>query len=333
MNSIVAANFKRCHEVARVIEDMKLPQCLVRQTLFSSDRKIVGNFNLLLVAICHQTQSIHGKVDGTLCRGWDFLERRLNRICQNHPDFLEIGAWTSLTRASFEQVLCSSPEDVIPSDVGPRVQLINDLGYQLTRAGYASFEHLYDAKKQRCSGDGSIISFLKQRTQAYADPVEKKARLLIGLLRDAHGWAFSNDCELGAPVDYHEIRGHLRLGTVVINDQTLAANIESDSVSDSEDSLIRDGISGAIDAIAKCSESADPLKVHYILWKYFRTICRREQPNCLARKASALDQLDQAYAQAFENSAGSSGCSFSSVCESFKQQIFAAEYKYEGTYY
>jgi hypothetical protein len=333
MNSIVAVNFERCREVARVIQDMRLPQSLVRQTLFSSDRKVVGNFNLLLVAICHQTQRIHGTVDGKLCHGWDFLERRLNRICQSNPDLLEIGTWTALTQASFERVLCQSPEGAIDMDAGPRVQLINDLGYQMTRAGYASFEQLYDEKKRRCSGDVSIVSFLKQRTRAYSDPVEKKARLLIGLLRDAHGWEFSNDRELGAPVDYHEIRGHLRIGTVVIRDKMLAAKIESDSVSEHEDHLIRDGVSSAINAIAQCSERADPLRIHYILWKYFRTICRREEPNCSARKASAFNQLDPAYAQAFERIVGSSGCAFSCACESFKEKTFEAEYSYKGTYY
>jgi hypothetical protein len=333
MNALVAVNFERCREVAHVIHDMRLPAALVRQTLFSSDRKLVGNFNLLLVAICHQTQKIHGNVDGEWCRGWDYLERKLNRHCQSNPDLLEFGAWTTLTRTCFERALCQSAEDAIEMDVASRVQLINDLGYQMTRAGYTSFEQLYDAKKRRCSGDMSIVSFLKERTRAYSDPVEKKARLLIGLLRDAHGWQFSNDHELGAPVDYHEIRGHLRIGTVVIHDKMLAAKIESDSVSDNEDSLIREEISGAIDAIAQYSERADPLKVHYVLWKYFRTICRRDEPNCSARKRSALDQLDPLYAKAFDKSAGVNGCAFSSVCVSFKDQTFDAEYKYEGTYY
>jgi hypothetical protein len=333
MNPPVAVHFERCREVASVIKDMPRPQNFVRQTIFSSDRKVVGNFNLLLVAICHQTQKIHGKVDGKWCRGWDYLERRLNQYCQGNRDFLEIDAWSSLTQASLERALCQSPGDAAVMDAGPRVQLINDLGDQMTRAGYATFEQLYDAKKRRCSGETSIISFLKERTRAYSDPVEKKVRLLIGLLRDAHGWEFSNVDELGAPVDYHEIRGHLRIGTVIINDRILEAKIKSDCVSDGEDRLIREGVSNAIDTIARHATGVDSLKIHYVLWNYFRTICRREEPNCSARKGPALDQLDPAYAEAFSKSAGSSGCAFSSVCESFKEQTFEAEYRYGGTYY
>jgi hypothetical protein len=333
MNSPVAVNFERCREVASVIKDMRLPQNLVRQTIFSSDRKVVGNFNLLLVAICHQTQKVQGIVDGKWCRGWDYLERRLNECCQSNPDLLEIDTWATMTEASFERALCQSAEDVAAMNAGPRVRLINDLGDQVTRAGYASFEQLYDAKRRRCSGEVSIISFLKERTRAYSDPVEKKARLLIGLLRDAHGWEFSNVEELGAPVDYHEIRGHLRIGTVVINDKMLKEKIKSDCVSDDEDRVIRDSVSNAIDTIARYAVVVDPLKVHYIFWNYFRAFCRREEPNCWARKASALDQLDPVYAETFNKSAGVGGCAFSSVCESFKEQTFEAEYRYKGTYY
>jgi len=333
MSPAVAVNFERCHEIATVLQDMRLPQELVRQAIFSSDRKVVGNFNLLLVAICHQTQKIHGKVDGRWCRGWDYLQQRLNQYCRINPDILEIDSWATLTQASFERALCHSTEDATIPDVSSRVKLINDLGYQMKRAGHASFEQLYDAKNRRCSGEMSIISFLKESTQAYADPVEKKARLLIGLLRDVHGWEFSNAHELGAPVDYHEIRGHLRMGTVVINDRMLEAKIKSDCVSDREDRLIRDGVSDAIEAIARYAEGTDPLKVHYILWKYFRVVCRREEPNCRARNPPAFEQLDPAYIEAFNMSAGSSGCAFSSFCDSFKGKHFKAEYSYDGTYY
>jgi hypothetical protein len=333
MNSPVAVNFERCREVASVIQGMRLPQKLVRQTIFSSDRKVVGNFNLLLVAICHQTQKVQGIVDGKWCRGWDYLERRLNECCQGNPDLLEIDTWATLTEASFERAFCQSADDAAGMDAGPRVQLINDLGDQMTRASYASFEQLYDVRKRRCSGDASIISFLKERTRAYSDPVEKKARLLIGLLRDAHGWEFSDIDELGAPVDYHEIRGHLRIGTVIITDRRLEAKIKSDCASDDEDCLIRERVSNAIDTIARHATGVDPLKIHYVLWNYFRTICRREEPNCSARKGPALDQLDPVYAEAFSKSAGASGCVFSSVCESFKKQTFEPEYRYEGTHY
>jgi hypothetical protein len=333
MNPPVAVNFERCREVASVIKDMRLPQKLVRQTIFSSDRKVVGNFNLLLVAICHQTQKIQGTVDGKWCRGWDYLERRLNQYCQSNPDLLEIDAWAALTQASFERALCQSSEDAAVMDAGSRVQLINDLGDQMTRAGYATFEQLYEAKGRRCAGEMSIISFMKERTRAYSDPVEKKARLLIGLLRDAHGWEFSNVDELGAPVDYHEIRGHLRIGTVIINDRILDAKIKSDCISDDEDRLIREGVSNAIDTIARYAMGADSLKVHYIFWNYFRVICRREEPNCRTQKPSALEPLDPAFAEAFNATMGLNGCAFSSACDSFKGKAFRAEYRYDGTYY
>jgi hypothetical protein len=332
MDSAVAINFKRCLEVASFLRGIKLPQELVRQTLFSSDRVVVGNFNLLLVAICHQTQQISGIIEGKWYRGWDYLQRSLNGYCRRNLDILDVDSWRTLSPERLERVLAPPMPGVGLLDVRSRVELIHDLGYRMTHAGYSSFEELYHAVNGRCCGARSITGFLKY-TQAYSDPVEKKARLLIGLLRDAHGWGFDDAHELGAPVDYHEIRGHLRIGTVVINDSALKERLKSDRVSDGEDQVIRAAVSTAIDSIAQYIEGGDPLKVHYMLWKYFRAICRRYEPNCCVRGALALHELDPAYIESFEASTRSSGCAFSSCCDSFKAKNFPTEYDYNGTYY
>jgi hypothetical protein len=102
----------------------------------------------------------------------------------------------------------------------------------------------------------------------------------IGLLRDAHGWEFRDAHELEAPVDYHEIRGHLRVGTVIIADGGLNARIGTGNVTSDEDNLVRAAVGDAISAIAADLPNHDPLQVHYILWNFFRAICRREVPAC-----------------------------------------------------
>lgn len=50
--------------------------------------------------------------------------------------------------------------------------------------------------------------------RAYRDPVRKKSSFLLELLRSQCGWQFVDVENLSAPVDYHEVRGHFRLGTV-----------------------------------------------------------------------------------------------------------------------
>ena len=47
---------------------------------------------------------------------------------------------------------------------------------------------------------------------AYRDPVRKKSLFFLSLLRNSGLASFSDDGNLGPPVDYHEVRGHLRIG-------------------------------------------------------------------------------------------------------------------------
>jgi hypothetical protein len=202
----------------------------------------------------------------------------------------------------------------------------------MLRAGYKSFEELCDCFEYRCSGKQSIISFLRA-TKAYSDPNEKKARLLIGLLRDAHGWEFRDAHRLGAPVDYHEIRGHLRIGTVVVRDSALRRRFQSDALTDYDDIVIRAAISEAIVAIAGDVPGNDALKVHYILWNYFRSLCRRYKPICSRGGEIAIGELDSAYVKLFRMSTNGNSCVFSSFCECYARQEFPIEYSYGGNYY
>jgi hypothetical protein len=269
---MIVLNLVRCREVATILQRMEFPRQFVQQQVFCSRRQIVGNFNLMLVAICHQTQNTMGVVDGQEYRGWDYLQRKLNAHCQSNPDFLDIQNWTTLSAEELDSALAPAQSTLAFLDGKKRTALINDLGRHMIRAGYSSFEQLYNSSNGRCCGEWSIISFLKV-TEAYSDTNGKKARLLIGLLRDAHGWEFADAHELGPPVDYHEIRGHLRIGTVSVEDSGLRSRIQSDTVSNDDDHAIRAVISEAVVAISRDLPDTDPLRVHYVLWKYFRTLC------------------------------------------------------------
>jgi hypothetical protein len=328
----VAPDLVRCRDVAGFLRSIILPTRLVRQDLFCRDRRSVGNFNALLVAICHQTQSIAGEVDGRWCRGWDYLEARLDRQCRSDPQFLQIERWRTLSADELDEALAPLPMKPSFADIDARTELIRDIGRAMFDAGLTSFEELCGDMKWRCRGEQSIISFLKT-TQAYSDPNEKKARLLIGLLRDAHGWEFGDAHDLGAPVDYHEIRGHLRLGTVIIADSDLNARLGTGDVTSDEDNLVRAAIGDAISAIAADLPNYDPLKVHYVLWNFFRAICRREIPACCPGGTVSTAELDPAYRDAFTGSSVDHRCGFSWFCQSFRTGLFPTEYKYAGSYY
>jgi hypothetical protein len=327
----VVPDFAKCSEIAGVLRKMQLPKRLVRQPYLRADRCTVGNFNLCLVAFCHQTQSISGTVGGRWCRGWDYLERKLEAHSRTNRYFLEMENLATLSADRLDEALAPAPPSLAFPDIEARAALINDLAGHMLRAGYKSFEALCDSFDYRCLGQGSIISFLRA-TKAYGDPSEKKARLLIGLLRDAHGWEFRDAHRLGAPVDYHEIRGHLRIGTVIVQDSGMRLRFQSDTVTDRDDIAIRAAISEAIVAVAEDVLGNDALKVHYILWNYFRSLCRRYKPICGGGEI-AISELDSAYVKLFQTSTNGDSCVFSSFCECYARQEFPIEYIYRGNYY
>jgi hypothetical protein len=330
---IVAPNIARCKQVAKILRTLDLPRRLISQPIFSTDRRLVGNFNLLLIAICHQTQDLSGIADGKWRRGWDYLERRLNEHCRRNQDFLKVDNWPSLSCRELHEALASPQVGSAFSDIKARTFLINDLGCCMRRSQYESFEQLYDATERRCRGDNSIFSFLRD-TEAYSDPNEKKARLLVGVLRDAHGWEFEDSRKLGPPVDYHEIRGHLRIGTVSVSDKGLSARIQSNNVAEHEDHLFRAAVSDAVIAIAGELPNLDALQVHYVLWNYFRALCRRDKPVCKKEGELSANELDPAYFELFERTARGGNCMFKSVCDSARTGVFpVVEYIYGGSYY
>jgi hypothetical protein len=328
----VFPDFARCRDVASLLRRIPLPERLVRQELFCSDRRSVGNFNTLLVAICHQTQNISGEVGGRWRRGWDYLEARLDSHCRDTPQFLEMERWRTLSSEELNEALAPLPMKPSFADIDARAQLIRELGGAMLDAGFTSFEALCADAGWFCRGERSIVSFLKT-TKAYSDPNEKKARLLIGLLRDAHGWEFKDAHELEAPVDYHEIRGHLRVGTVIIADGDLKARIDTGDITSDEDNLVRTAIGIAISAISADLPNYDALQVHYILWNHFRAICKRERPACRRGGMISRSELDPAYTEAFAESDLDHRCGFSTFCESFRTKRFPIEYKYAGSYY
>jgi hypothetical protein len=332
MHVAVAPDLARCRLVAGFLRTLPLPKRLVRQDLFCSDRRLIGNFNALLVAICHQTQSISGEVGGRWRRGWDYLETRLDRHCRDVPQFLEIERWRTLSSEELNEALAPLSMKTSFADGDARAELIRDLGGTMLDAGYSSLEELCCDMEGRCRGGRSIISFLKN-TKAYSDPNEKKARLLIGLLRDAQGWEFRDAHELEAPVDYHEIRGHLRVGTVIITDGGLNARIGTGNVTSDEDNLVRAAVGDAISAIAVDLPNYDPLQVHYVLWNLFRAICLRETPACCPGGTISINELDPAYMESFAWPKTDNLCGFSSFCQSFSTKQFPTEYKYTGSYY
>ena len=272
---------------------------LLRQSHVPGDREEItltdlstieaGNFWLAIVAICHQTSPLgqpplSGTVNGRSLRGWDYLVAKFQAYVTKRKEFLTPSKWATISKNWITTVFGNSL-----SDPEGRAALLRDLGAQMQRQQITHFHELY----MRCDGrikDGepNLLSRLT-RFAAYSDPVCKKAYFLLAIMRTSCNWTYRDTENLGPPVDYHEIRGHLRVGTVVILDDNIRNCVESgQSLTKEEDIAIRLAVRDAIWQISRESGIRDASVCHYLFWNVFRSHCTRIDPNCLGCRPSTL---------------------------------------------
>jgi hypothetical protein len=161
------------------------------------------------------------------------------------------------------------------------------------------------------SGYPNLVDELR-KFRAYNDPVRKKSYFFLALMRNSGIWSYVDDQNLGAPVDYHEVRGHLRLATVQIADQRLRDKVLfGREVTLTEDIAIRGAVHNAITYISEKSGLCNPSRTHYLFWNLFRSICTRVSPQCLA--ISPNTALPRRY---FDFLEGIKRCPFADMCPS-----------------
>ena len=189
-------------------------------------------------------------------------------------------------------------------------ELIRDLGRMMLKHEWNWFEDLYRLCEARvATGDPNLFAVLGQ-SRAYRDPVKKKSSFLLALMRNSGLWTYADDDKLGPPVDYHEVRGHLRIGTVVITDPNLRAKLLSGTpVTAAEDIAIRRAVYDAIMRLSQPTGLRNPSQLHYLFWNIFRNHCLRESPYCF----ETVPALPERYRHL--SASGDNGCCpFSSVC-------------------
>jgi len=194
--------------------------------------------------------------------------------------------------------------------------------------GLESAEDLFCRAKgflERSDGLGvlQVLSLAK----AYSDPVRKKSLFFCALTVNQGLWKFSDLENLGPPVDYHEIRGHLRLGTVEICDPDLLQALTRGTVDEEADIEIRRAVYNAIIAIGRDS-GRTPRALHYFFWNLFRSCCKRESPHC--RSCGPDCALPDRY-RMLRN--GELLCQLSEVCASRNASTRIVDYSVPTHYY
>ena len=285
---------------------------------FSAEQ--IGNFYLLLVAISHQTSPqnmspLEGIVGGQHFRGWDYLFAKLEEAAHRDASILRPQSWARTSASDLDNLFRDESLGERLSDSSGRAALIRDLGEKMIQHSWSSANDIFDATGGRIdTGSSSLINTLSNFC-AYRDPVRKKSYFFLALMQNSGVWVYKDAERLGAPVDYHEVRGHLRIGTVEISDPDLhRALIDGDEITADQDIAIRQGVHEALMTLSQSSGICNPSKLHYLFWNVFRSCCTRENPHCYSCPSTC--SLPARYVPLALFPHGVRRCPFSEICRS-----------------
>ncbi|MBI2640258.1 MAG: hypothetical protein HYW90_05230 [Candidatus Sungbacteria bacterium] len=280
---------ERCQWLGRFLGELRFPEARIIDApgdLHSPDLRMLL---FIVVAICHQTSPVgkprlEGMVNGVFRYGWDYLREKWLDAVRADPYILGREWLVTAEAGDVVTILHDRERGSTISDPKGRAELLRDIGVKMYKDGVRHVDEYYDKSggwlKDRVGREG--LESMLSRFDAYGrDPVKKKLSLFLILMRRYGFWDYPDIKNLGGPVDYHEIRLHLRLGTVRIIDPRLREKIYSGSVlTEEEDIAIRLAVHGAISEIAAAS-GRTPADVHNLDWNIARNCCRRDETHCL----------------------------------------------------
>jgi hypothetical protein len=316
----VVVNLDVCNKLAKWLRSRTIPPDREDSTLQGFSPQQIGNFYLLLVAISHQTSPrgelpLEGNAGGRHLKGWDYLFAKLEDAVRHDSKLLSPEFWACITANDVRTIFRDSELGNRLSDSEGRACLIQNLGQVLLANSWTSAQQIYETARGRiAAGQPNLIGLLSQ-AQAYGDPVRKKTYFFLALMQNSSIWVYEDADQLGAPVDYHEVRGHLRIGTVEIGDPMLHAKLlEGGEVSTEEDIHIRRAVHEALMFLSEQSEKRNPSQLHYLFWNVFRSCCTREHPHCFSCPSNC--SLPARYVPLALRPDGSRHCPFSDICNS-----------------
>jgi hypothetical protein len=315
-----------CDRIARTLIDLGLPEPVEPWGLMAQDVAYdLATLNLAMVAVCHQTQRLVGEVNGRNLRGWDYLQSRFQSWAAEDKSRVEAGRLAAFTSTDLKAVLNCCDQQLSDADLAERAILVSDCGATLGRQGLHSLSDLYD----HCGAIGAdvfdLLSALRE-FRAFKDPVQKKSLYLLGLNGSTCGWKYRNPQMLDPPVDYHEVRGHLRLGTVrIVDDALREAVTKGNPVDETADVEIRTAVTQAIRRISESSGFA-PMQLHYAFWNLFRGICLRQRPVCVG---ALQGRLPASYSHLVKGDS----CCFTGYCSSANSANAVDEHRFATNWY
>jgi hypothetical protein len=259
------------------------------------------------------------------------LHARLESQVRLEESLLTPERWRSIGDEQLEAVFRDEEYGSRLSHLGRRAELVRDLGNTMWDNGWSAVGDMYDLSCRRvATGEPNLLQLLALFA-AYSDPVRKKSLFFLSLMRNSGLWSYVDADSLGPPVDYHEVRGHLRIGTVRVNDPDLRKRLLARRpVTAAEDIAIRSAVYDAIMLISGLDPQHNPSRLHYLFWNVFRSCCTREEPHCQACKADC--SLPDRYVP-LALTGPLRRCPFASVCASANIANRYYEHVFETDYY
>ncbi|MDO8558548.1 MAG: hypothetical protein Q7S09_05195 [bacterium] len=286
---IAQVNYAVCDTVVVLITSLGgFPGAKEDPVKMSVPASILGTLNLVAVAINHQTtplvgRALVGTIDGAICKGWDYLWRRLVRLAEEDSTLFLPPNFANMTPEKLAGLLADGNSGGVITDVSRRAAFIVDIGQVMLERGWESAEDLcreVDGWLIRNDDKNGLYGLLKKFVAYASDPLEKKSNYFLALQQASCNWEYCDPEHLEAPVNYHEQRLHLRKGTVEILDEALAGRIRRrEPVTKEEDLAIRGAVKEAIRYIAE-GLGVSPADTHYAFWNYSRNCCSRDKTHC-----------------------------------------------------
>lgn len=296
---------------------------------------VLAMVNLVTVAINHQTTplvgpQLAGEIDGKVARGWDYLWRKWIRVTENDPAIGTPDALAAMSPEWLAAELADGRGGGAITDLDRRARHIANLGEVMRKhKWHTPADMLAEVGGRIGATDREGIRLLLREFDAYAsDPLEKKSRYMLALQKNTVSWQFADPENLGTPVNYHESRLHLRLGTVRLLDAELRGRlVRREPCTQDEDLQIRGAVTAAINYVS-AKLGILPSTAHYAFWNFSRNVCPRDKTYC--EQLPAENGLPKRYRLPTVQ-----GCLFASVCDSRGQDpaTLPVEHSFDTDWY
>lgn len=243
------------------------------------------DFFLVISAICHQTTPLvglplQGESRAKKLRGLDYLKDRFEAAIEADHNLLLPGRLATFTSNHIVEIVADGKGGGHITDPQGRAELLRNVGEVMTTIGWKNAEDIYlDSGGYLKRADGSGLLANLSQMEAFKDPLQNKSFYYLSIMRNNGLWTFKDPEHLGSPVDYHVIRGFLRLGIVKISGSSLTKKLVArEPVSEAEDLAIRSTIYKAVEHISH-GANVPSEEMYHLFWNVFRNCCSRETPH------------------------------------------------------